>query len=206
MKMKAVRRVGATLVAVVFVLNTALNITADYQIGEGKQMDENKNKSDSTATELATFGAGCFWGIEETFRQIEGVVGTSVGYMGGSVIDPTYKQVCADNTGHAEVTQVEFDPVVISYDELLELFWKVHDPTQVNRQGPDVGAQYRTAIFFHSEKQKQSAENSKTALGGSKKHDRAIATEITPAAEFWPAEEYHQRYLQKRGLPACGLK
>ncbi|HSG99489.1 MAG TPA: peptide-methionine (S)-S-oxide reductase MsrA [candidate division Zixibacteria bacterium] len=155
--------------------------------------------------EIATFGAGCFWGVEETFRQIEGVTATAVGYMGGSVTNPTYRQVCSDTTGHAEVCQVEFDSSVVSFAELLEVFWKVHDPTQVNRQGPDHGTQYRTAIFYYSDQQKEAAEKSIAALAASGRFDRPIATEVTPAREFWRAEDYHQRYLQKRGLPGCSI-
>ncbi|HEY3332562.1 MAG TPA: peptide-methionine (S)-S-oxide reductase MsrA [Capsulimonadaceae bacterium] len=154
---------------------------------------------------LATFGAGCFWGVEETFRQTAGVLDTAVGYEGGSVENPTYKQVCTDTTGHAEVVQVEYDPEQVSYDALLKVFWENHDPTQVNRQGPDIGKQYRSAIFTHSAEQQAAAEASKAALGASGQLRRAVATVIEPATTFWPAEEYHQQYLAKRGLANCHI-
>jgi peptide-methionine (S)-S-oxide reductase len=150
----------------------------------------------ATATEKATFGAGCFWQVETAFRELDGVVGTAVGYEGGTVDNPTYEQVCSDRTGHAEVAQVEFDPERISYEELLEKFWAIHDPTQLNRQGPDVGAQYRSVIFTHSEAQAEAARASKQrAQEGFR---QPIVTEIAPAQPFWRAEEYHQCYLQKR--------
>ena len=155
--------------------------------------------------EKATFGAGCFWGVEELFRQQAGVKGTAVGYMGGVKENPTYKDVCTDKTGHAEVVEVEFDPAQISYEQLLDLFWKNHDPTQLNRQGPDVGTQYRSAVFYHSEAQKKAAEISKTALNNSGKYRKPIVTEITPARPFYRAEEYHQQYLEKNGLSSCHL-
>src|SRR5438270_1040668 len=150
-------------------------------------------------TETATFGAGCFWGIEAAFRQIPGVVDAAVGYSGGHTQNPTYKDVCSDETGHAEVVQVTFDPAKVSYEQLLEAFWGMHDPTQVNRQGPDFGSQYRTAIFFHSPEQEATAKKAKAALDASGKFRRPIATEITAAGAFYRAEEYHQRYLEKRG-------
>ena len=155
--------------------------------------------------ETATFGAGCFWGVEAAFRQVPGVTSTAVGYMGGQTNNPTYKDVCTDRTGHAEVVQVEFDPARVSYDELLNVFWANHDPTQLNRQGPDFGNQYRTAIFTHSPAQKAAAEASKAALEASGKFKKPIVTEITPAPEFWRAEEYHQQYLEKRGLATCHI-
>lgn len=156
-------------------------------------------------TETATFAAGCFWGIEAVFRQIRGVSDAAVGYMGGHTENPTYEDVCSKTTGHAEVVQVEFDPDAVSYDELLTAFWDMHDPTQVNRQGPDVGDQYRTAIFFHTPEQQRSAEASKQALEASGRFDRPIATEITPASTFYRGEEYHQQYLAKRGLGSCHI-
>ena len=155
--------------------------------------------------EKATFGAGCFWGVEATFRRLPGVKSTAVGYMGGTTDNPTYEQVCTDKTGHAEVVQIDFDPERITYDELLEVFWNVHDPTQLNRQGPDFGRQYRSAIFYHSDAQRQVAEASKQNLGESGALRRAIVTEITPAAEFWRAEEYHQQYLEKQGRTSCHI-
>jgi len=157
---------------------------------------------DSTM-EKATFGAGCFWGVEEAFRKVEGVVSTQVGYAGGSVEKPTYKQVCTDKTGHAEVVEVTFDPAKVSYGKLLEVFWSCHDPTQVNRQGPDVGRQYRSVIFYHDAEQKVAAEASKVKLAASGKHRRPIATAIEPAPTFWRAEDYHQQYLANRGAGAC---
>lgn len=155
--------------------------------------------------EKATFGAGCFWGVEAACRQIKGVKSTAVGYMGGTLKDPTYEDVCTDRTGHAEIVQVEFDPAQVSYADLLQVFWENHDPTTLNRQGPDVGTQYRSAIFYHSPEQKTAAEASKEALQGSGKYRKPIVTEITPAGDFWRAEEYHQQYLEKRGLSHCHL-
>jgi peptide-methionine (S)-S-oxide reductase len=153
--------------------------------------------------EIATFGAGCFWGVEAAFRRVPGVLDAAVGYTGGHTENPTYKDVCTDRTGHAEVVQVTFDPAQVSYEKLLEVFWEEHDPTQVNRQGPDFGKQYRSAIFFHSPEQEAIAKKSKAALEASGKFRRAIATEITPATTFYRAEEYHQRYLEKRGAASC---
>jgi peptide-methionine (S)-S-oxide reductase len=155
--------------------------------------------------EIATFGAGCFWGIEAAFRRVPGVLDAAVGYSGGQTQNPNYQQVCTDTTGHAEVVQVTFDPERLSYDQLLNVFWTIHDPTQVNRQGPDYGAQYRTAIFFHSPEQEAAAKKSKQALEASGKLRRPVATEITPAGPFWRAEEYHQRYLEKRGAASCHI-
>ncbi len=155
------------------------------------------------STQHATFGAGCFWGVEAAFRGQKGVRSTQVGYAGGSTNNPTYRDVCSDQTGHAEVVQVEFDPAEVSYDELLEIFWKAHDPTQVNRQGPDLGSQYRSAIFFHTPEQKEVAESSKEAAQS--RFRRPIATEITAAGTFWRAEEYHQQYLEKRGMGSCHI-
>jgi peptide-methionine (S)-S-oxide reductase len=155
--------------------------------------------------EQATFGAGCFWGVEEAFRRLPGVMDTAVGYAGGMLEAPTYRQVCTDTTGHAEVVQVTFDPEKISYDRLLDTFWQIHDPTQVNRQGPDYGTQYRTAIFFHSSEQQRAAMESKARLEASGKFKRPIATEIVPAQTFWRAEDYHQRYFEKRGGGSCQI-
>jgi peptide-methionine (S)-S-oxide reductase len=156
-------------------------------------------------SEIATFGAGCFWGVEANFRRVPGVIDAVSGYSGGHTENPTYRDVCTDATGHAEVVQVTFDPAKVSYEQLLDVFWKIHDPTQVNRQGPDFGKQYRTAIFFHSPEQEAAAKKSKQALEASSKLHRPIATEITPAGPFWPAEEYHQRYLEKRGATDCHI-
>ncbi|MGH9729477.1 MAG: peptide-methionine (S)-S-oxide reductase MsrA [Candidatus Acidiferrales bacterium] len=154
-------------------------------------------------TEIATFGAGCFWGVEAAFRRLPGVIDVAAGYGGGHMPNPTYKDVCAHTTGHAEVVQVTFDPQKVSYDQLLDVFWEIHNPTQVNRQGPDVGTQYRSAIFVHSPEQQAIAEKSKAALAASGKFQRPIATEITTAGPFYRAEEYHQKYLEKHGAASC---
>lgn len=155
----------------------------------------------SPGLEKATFGAGCFWGVEETFRRLAGVKSTAVGYMGGAMDRPTYHDVCTDRTGHAEVVEVTFDPQVISYPDLLEVFWNNHNPMTLNRQGPDAGSQYRSAIFVHSEAQAAEARASLEAAQA--RFPRPIVTEITPAAAFWRAEEYHQQYLEKRELSHC---
>ncbi len=153
----------------------------------------------------ATFGAGCFWGVEEAYRQVDGVTATAVGYAGGAVDEPTYEMVCSGRTGHAEVVQVEYDPDKVSYEALLKLFWQVHDPTQVNRQGPDVGTQYRTVIFAHGEEQAGAARRSLDDEQASGRHRRDIATQIEPAPTFWMAEDYHQQYFAKRGHRRFGL-
>jgi len=155
--------------------------------------------------EKATFAAGCFWGVEAAFRQVEGVTATTVGYTGGTLKNPTYEDVCTDKTGHAEAVLVEFDPSKVSYDELLSVFWENHDPTQLNRQGPDYGTQYRSAIFFHDARQEASARASKEKLESSGKYKKPIATQIAPASEFYRAEDYHQQYLEKRGLAHCRI-
>jgi len=153
--------------------------------------------------EIATFGAGCFWGVEAAFQRVPGVLDTAVGYTGGHTESPSYQDVCTDETGHAEVVQVTYDPAKVTFEQLLQVFWGIHDPTQLNRQGPDVGTQYRTAIFFHSPEQEAVAKKSREALEASGKLRRHIATEITPAGKFYRAEEYHQKYLQKRGAASC---
>ncbi|MFQ5960011.1 MAG: peptide-methionine (S)-S-oxide reductase MsrA [Candidatus Methylomirabilales bacterium] len=150
--------------------------------------------------EKATFGAGCFWGVEAAFRKVKGVGSTTVGYSGGSFTDPTYKDVCSGKTGHAEVVQVEYDPSKVSYEELLGVFWNVHDPTQLNRQGPDIGTQYRSGIFFHNAEQETAAIASKEKLQQSGRFKKPIVTEISPASEFYRAEEYHQQYFEKCGI------
>lgn len=159
----------------------------------------------TTIQEKATFGAGCFWGVEATFRRVPGVISTRVGYLGGNTKDPTYRDVCTDSTGHAEVVEILFDPAQLSYNQLLDLFWELHDPTQLNRQGPDYGTQYRSAIFFHSPEQEAAARASKKALEEKKVFSKPIVTEITPASEFYEAEDYHQQYLEKRGLASCHI-
>ena len=156
-------------------------------------------------TERATFGAGCFWGVEEIFRNLKGVLSTAVGYAGGTKENPTYEDVCTDETGHAEVVEVEFDPSQIGYEDLLNVFWSNHNPTTINRQGPDVGTQYRSVIFYHSPEQKVAAEASKAKLDQSGKFKRPIVTQIEPAPKFWRAEEYHQRYLEKHGRAHCAV-
>ena len=148
----------------------------------------------------ATFAAGCFWHVEDLFRKTKGVKSTLVGYIGGNLANPTYEEVCTDRTGHAEAVQVEYSPEEISYEELLDLFWNNHNPTTLNRQGPDVGIQYRSSIFFHDENQKKAAEKSREKLATSGKFSNKIVTEIVPAPEFFKAEEYHQKYFQKHGL------
>ena len=155
--------------------------------------------------EKATFGAGCFWGVEAAFRQVKGVLSSAVGYMGGTLEHPSYQDVCTDRTGHAEVVQVEFDPAQVSYQDLLRVFWENHDPTTLNRQGPDVGTQYRSVIFFHTPEQDAAAKVSREALAKSGAYRRPVVTEIQPVGEFWRAEEYHQQYLEKRGLAHCHL-
>ena len=153
----------------------------------------------------ATFGAGCFWGVEAAFRQVPGVLSTAVGYSGGTLPDPTYRDVCGGRTGHAEVVEVAYDPERVSYDKLLDVFWENHDPTTLNRQGPDVGEQYRSAVFFHDAGQEEAARASREKLEKSGRYRRPVVTEITPASQFWRAEDYHQQYLEKRGLASCKI-
>jgi len=153
----------------------------------------------------ATFGAGCFWGVEAAFRQIPGVISTAVGYLGGTMENPSYYDVCTGRTGHAEVVEVIYDPERVTYDDLLTVFWENHDPTTLNRQGPDVGTQYRSAIFYQDEAQKEAAIKSKEERDRSGRYRRPIVTEITPATEFYMAEDYHQQYLEKRGLSSCHI-
>lgn len=155
-------------------------------------------------TNVATFGGGCFWGVEAGFRKIPGVTATRVGYAGGDMVNPSYRDVCTGRTGHVEVVEVEYDPSQVSYDELLEGFWNVHDPTQMNRQGPDVGQQYRSAIFFHDDEQKAQAEASRERARS--RYRKPIATVIEPASTFYVAEDYHQRYFEKQGLATCTVQ
>jgi len=151
-------------------------------------------------TKKATFAAGCFWGVEAAFRRVKGILSTQVGYSGGHVANPSYREVCTGKTGHAESVRLEYDPDIISYDELLEVFWDMHDPTSPNRQGPDIGSQYRSVIFYHDEDQRKSAKKSVARLQRSEKYERDIVTEVVPAGEFYPAEDYHQRYYEKQGI------
>jgi len=163
----------------------------------GNSMDENKK------IEKATFAAGCFWGVEFAFRRVNGVISTRVGYTGGHAENPTYREVCTGTTGHAEAVEIKYDPDIVSYDDLLNVFWNTHVPTQLNRQGPDVGTQYRSAIFFHTKEQEKKAVKSKEELQNSGKFSSPVVTEIVPASEFYEAEEYHQRYLEKKGGDSC---
>lgn len=159
----------------------------------------------SGMTEIATFGAGCFWGVEDMFRQLPGVTDTAVGYMGGTKENPTYEDVCTDETGHAEVVQVTFDPEKISYDDLLETFWANHNPTTKDRQGPDVGTQYRSVIFTHAKEQEEAARASLKKNEEAGRWNKPVVTQIVPAEPFWRAEEYHQLYLLKNGLSSCHI-
>ncbi len=159
----------------------------------------------NSTLETATFGAGCFWGVEQAFRQLEGVVDAIVGYTGGHTEGPTYREVCTGTTGHAEAVQLAFDPTRVTYEALLDVFWRMHDPTQVNRQGPDVGSQYRSVIFVHSARQEALARASRSALDAGGSLPQPVATEIAQAGRFWPAEDYHQQYLAKRGIGSCHI-
>lgn len=166
----------------------------------------NKSMDHTTNLEKACFGAGCFWGVESTFEELEGVIQTRVGYMGGHTTHPSYQQVCSDTSGHAEVVYIEFDPAIISYAKLLEVFWKSHNPTMLNRQGPDFGTQYRSVIFYYTENQKLEAQKSKEALEKSGKYKEPVVTQIVKAEKFWLAEEYHQKYYTKKGIKKqCGI-
>jgi peptide-methionine (S)-S-oxide reductase len=155
--------------------------------------------------EKATFAAGCFWGVEDEFRKVPGVLNATVGYSGGRTQNPTYKDVCSGTTGHAEVCQVEFDPEKTSFESLVSLFFNMHDPTTLNRQGPDVGSQYRSAIFYHNETQRTKAEEVKEKLEKEAKFKRPIVTEVKAVSDFYPAEEYHQQYFQKNGISHCHI-
>ena len=155
--------------------------------------------------EKATFAAGCFWGVEARFQQLPGVIATAVGYEGGSLANPTYQQVCTDRTGHAEAVEIDFDPAKISYQQLLDEFFALHDPTQLNRQGPDWGAQYRSVVFYHSPEQEKTAKETVARLTAEKRFSKPIVTQVVPAETFWRAEEYHQKYLEKRGALSCHI-
>lgn len=174
-----------------------------YCINSASLKFEAKKKTVEATHQLATFGGGCFWGVQSAFKQVKGVIDTAAGYEGGTKANPTYQDVCTHKTGHAEVVQVEFDPAVVSYDKLLDVFWAIHDPTQKNRQGPDIGTNYRSAIFYHTPEQKAAAEASKERLQKSGKLKKPIVTEITAATHFWEAEGYHQNYFERNGLPSC---
>lgn len=176
-------------------------LVAGLFLSAGAKTGENMANS-----EIATFGAGCFWHVEAAFRDVKGVVSTRVGYMGGRTENPTYRDVCSHTTGHAEVVEVTFDPSVVSYDRLLDVFWEEHDPTSWNRQGPDRGDQYRSVIFYHGDAQREAAEAAKERLAASGRYKGTIVTLIEPAATFWMAEEYHQQYLEKQGRASCRVK
>lgn len=157
------------------------------------------------ALKKATFGAGCFWGVEDAFRQVPGVVATAAGYSGGKTEHPTYREVCSHRTGHAEVVDIDYDPAQVSYERLLEVFWSIHNPTTKNRQGLDLGSNYRSVIFYHDDQQRAEAEASKKALDSSGAHRKKVVTQIVPAAPFWRAEEYHQQYYTKNGITHCDI-
>lgn len=198
---------AALLVAATVLLVGACDDERGNAMNESQEQEpaarQDVEPGDSGRTETASFAAGCFWGVEAAFRKVKGVSATAVGYTGGTTENPTYEQVCTDRTGHAETVRVEFDPDQVSYDHLLEVFWNCHDPTTPNRQGPDVGTQYRSAIFFHTPEQETAAKASKAKLAQSGRLSRSIVTEITPAPTFYRAEEYHQRYLEKQGKASC---
>jgi peptide-methionine (S)-S-oxide reductase len=183
-----------------FVVTLAIFLVAGLTAQNAPAKDRRGGK-----LEKATFAAGCFWGVEESFRQLKGVISTTVGYTGGHFVNPTYENVCSGKTGHAEAVEIEYDPKVISYNQLLDVFWKAHDPTTKNRQGPDIGYQYRSAIFFHNPEQETAAKASKEKLDKSGRYKNKIVTEIVPAKEFYLAEEYHQHYYQKNGGGSCGF-
>jgi peptide-methionine (S)-S-oxide reductase len=169
------------------------------------EVQEPMNAMNQNSLHVATFAAGCFWGIEEAFRKIKGVRSTMVGYTGGKLANPTYEDVCTDGTGHAESVQVQYDPKEVSYEQLLEVFWSIHDPTTKNRQGPDIGSQYRSMISYHTPEQEAIAKKSKEELEKSGRFKNKIVTEIVSASTFYKAEEYHQKYYQKRGGGSCYL-
>jgi peptide-methionine (S)-S-oxide reductase len=193
-----------------------LVILIGYELGNAVQEQRSKEsnnrckgcisiKMNDGLLKKAAFAAGCFWGVEAAFRQVNGVVDTQVGYMGGSVDAPNYKLVCSGRTGHAEALEVTFDPAIVSYEQLLDLFWSIHDPTQMNRQGVDVGSQYRSVIFYHDEEQREKAIVSKQRIQRSGQFSKPVVTEIVPASHFWRAEEYHQRYAEKHGGASCHI-
>jgi peptide methionine sulfoxide reductase msrA/msrB len=178
----------------------------DFEPAQDRASAVGEVEAEGKAVSKTMFAAGCFWGVEAAFRKVEGVLDTAVGYSGGNTENPTYRQVCTGRTGHAETVLVEFDPAVVSYEKILDVFWNSHDPTQSGRQGPDVGTQYRSAIFCFDKEQKRAAEESKARLEGSGRHQRPIVTEIAAAATFYRAEEYHQRYYEKHGLKGCAIR
>lgn len=199
---------GATSATNNTATNTANTQTTTPSDARGDSKEANgmtTNGNESGTTQTAMFGAGCFWGVQAKFDKINGVIATEVGYAGGQVEKPTYKQVCTDETGHAEVVHITYDPAKVSYQQLVNAFFALHDPTQLNRQGPDYGTQYRTLIFYYSPDQQKTAQETIQRLTDAKKFARPIVTQVVPAPEFWKAEEYHQKYLFKRGLDECHL-
>ncbi len=195
----------ARLFIILAVLGSVTAVSA-VEAAKGAHGKMEKATVEKATSEKATFGAGCFWGVEAAFRQIKGVLSTEVGYTGGRTTNPTYEDVCSDKTGHAEAVEVTYDPSRVAYAELLNVFWQNHDPTTPNRQGPDVGEQYRSAIFFHSPAQEAAAKASKARLEAEKRFKRPIVTQIVAAGPFYRAEDYHQQYLEKRGLSVCHMK
>jgi peptide-methionine (S)-S-oxide reductase len=187
-----------------YIISLIVAFVAQQQLVAGAGLEDHPVKNEGIKTmEIATFGAGCFWGVEAAFRELKGVTDTAVGYMGGTTRQPSYESVCTHRTGHAEVCQVTFDPAMISYEKLVEFFFKIHDPTTTNRQGPDTGAQYRSVIFFHSPEQEKTAHMVIAKVQASGKFQQPVVTEIVAAPEFWRAEEYHQRYFEKHHMPSC---
>jgi peptide-methionine (S)-S-oxide reductase len=189
--------------------NAIVSIRSHFDFSRKKKITH-KSKAEAEiimekTTQKATFAAGCFWGVEATFRQVKGVVATAVGYEGGSFSNPSYHDVCTDRTGHAEAVEVDYDPARVSYEDLLAVFWANHDPTTLDRQGPDFGSQYRSVIFYHTPEQQAAALASKEKLQGSGRYRRPIVTQVVPASTFYRAEEYHQQYLEKRGMSHCNL-
>jgi peptide-methionine (S)-S-oxide reductase len=189
-----------------FLITTALLAFGPVSAASAAAKGGHAKMEKTTTVEKATFAAGCFWGVEAAFRQIQGVVSTQVGYTGGRTVNPSYEDVCTDRTGHAEAVEVTYDPARVRYEDLLDVFWKNHNPTTPNRQGPDVGEQYRSAIFFHSPAQEAAAKTSKARLESEHRFRRPIVTQIVAAGPFYRAEDYHQQYLEKRGLSVCHIK
>jgi len=210
--MKRAANISKTAVALLaFIITAAFTVGCDKEgaenmAGSDKQnntLNAAKRPAQSDKYEKATFAAGCFWGVEASFRNVEGVLATSVGYTAGRLENPTYEDVCTDKTGHAEAVEIIYDPAKVSFEHLLEVFWKIHDPTTLNRQGPDVGTQYRSAIFYHSPRQQTLARTSMEKLRKSGRFDKPIVTRLVPASKFYKAEENHQRYLEKQGKTTC---
>jgi peptide-methionine (S)-S-oxide reductase len=183
----------------------ALFLIIKFAFVASLEAEDKLGQGDIQMKQKATFAAGCFWGVEAAFSKVKGVLATRVGYTGGSLKNPSYEDVCSGLTGHAEAVEVEYDPVKVSYDELLNVFWSIHDPTTIDRQGPDTGSQYRSVIFFHTPEQEAIARNSKKNIEKTGKFKSPIATQIVPAGPFYEAEEHHQRYLEKHGLPSCKI-